>query len=129
MSVPVVPNPMANVGRDCLSKNAMHLCSLFISSLSFSEQFTVTRKVKMHSNSFLIMFGAFALVVVSVGGADPDPLTDFGQGLKVFTLRDIFKNGDVSRDSGGVRAATTLAKFPAMQYVVLVRATPSLFIK
>ncbi|GLJ36190.1 hypothetical protein SUGI_0726300 [Cryptomeria japonica] len=67
---------------------------------------------------------AVILSVMSEGvyGADPDPLTDFATGLKRFTLRDLFTNGDVTVDSGGVRAATTVDRFPAtksqgLQYV------------
>ncbi|GLJ36182.1 hypothetical protein SUGI_0726140 [Cryptomeria japonica] len=63
----------------------------------------------------------FVIVVVLsamnafVYAADPDPLTDFATGVKSFTLRDLFTNGDVSVDTGGVRAATSVAKFPAAE--------------
>eukprot|EP01018_Ginkgo_biloba_P004350 Gb_25216 [translate_table: standard] len=56
-----------------------------------------------------------ALISVSSYAADPDPVTDFDSGLATFTFRNIFENGDVTNDSGGVRAATTPDKFPAMQ--------------
>ena len=48
--------------------------------------------------------------------ADPDPVRDFETGLSTFTLRNIFINGDVSTDTGGIRAATTPQKFPAVRY-------------
>ena len=65
----------------------------------------------------MLLFIIFAVILpimnVGVYGADPDPLTDFATGLKSFTLRDIFSNGDVTVDSGGIRAATSVDKFPA----------------
>ncbi|XP_057872520.1 germin-like protein subfamily 1 member 7 isoform X2 [Cryptomeria japonica] len=72
--------------------------------------------------SLVVVAVVLSIMNAGVYGADPDPLTDFAPGLKTFTLRDIFSNGDVSVDSGGVRAATSVAKFPAaasqgLQYV------------
>ncbi|GLJ36555.1 hypothetical protein SUGI_0734760 [Cryptomeria japonica] len=48
-------------------------------------------------------------------GSDPDPLTDYAPGVTSFTLHDIFTNGQITVDTGGVRADATVAKFPAMQ--------------
>ncbi|GLJ36194.1 hypothetical protein SUGI_0726380 [Cryptomeria japonica] len=65
----------------------------------------------------LLLIAAVLLNIMNAGvfGADPDPLADYPKGVKNFTLRDIFTNGHVTIDSGGVRAATSgpNAKFPA----------------
>lgn len=47
--------------------------------------------------------------------ADPDIVKDFETGLRTFTLRNIFKNGEVTIDTGGIRAATSPQKFPALR--------------
>lgn len=56
-----------------------------------------------------------ALILRCAYSADPDPVGDFVTELRTFTLRDIFKNGDVSKDSGGIRAATNIQNFPALR--------------
>ncbi|GLJ36185.1 hypothetical protein SUGI_0726210 [Cryptomeria japonica] len=70
----------------------------------------------------LVIAVVLSITNACVYGADPDPLIDFATGVKTFTLRNIFSNGDVTVDSGGLRAATSVAKFPAaasqgLQYV------------
>ena len=55
----------------------------------------------------------------SANSADPDPVRDFATGLSTFTLRNIFKNGDVSSDTGGIRAATDPQNFPGVRYVYM----------
>jgi hypothetical protein len=57
----------------------------------------------------------FATFLSSAYSADPDPVRDFKTGLSSFTLRNIFKNGDVSSDTGGIRAATNPQNFPAVR--------------
>ena len=57
----------------------------------------------------------FATSLRSAYSADPDPVRDFATGLSTFTLRNIFKNGEVSSDTGGIRAATNPQNFPAVQ--------------
>jgi mannose-6-phosphate isomerase-like protein (cupin superfamily) len=57
----------------------------------------------------------FATFLSSAYSADPDPVRDFETGLSSFTLRNIFKNGDVSSDTGGIRAATNPQNFPAVR--------------
>eukprot|EP00253_Pinus_taeda_P026159 PITA_26159 len=57
----------------------------------------------------------FATFLRSAYSADPDPVRDFVTGLSTFTLRNIFKNGDVSSDTGGIRAATSPQNFPAVR--------------
>jgi len=56
-----------------------------------------------------------ATFLSSAYSADPDPVRDFETGLSSFTLRNIFKNGDVSSDTGGIRAATNPQNFPAVR--------------
>ncbi|GLJ35674.1 hypothetical protein SUGI_0716870 [Cryptomeria japonica] len=62
---------------------------------------------------FLVIAVVLSIMNAGVYGADPDPLTDFTTRVKTLTLRNIFSNGDVTVDSGGVRPATSVAKFPA----------------
>jgi hypothetical protein len=69
----------------------------------------------------------FAIFLRSANSADPDPVTDFVTGLSTFTLRDIFKNGDVSNDSGGIRAATSTQNFPAVRYIEYIHVMHILF--
>jgi hypothetical protein len=57
----------------------------------------------------------FATFLSSAYSADPDPLKDIAKGVSSFTLRNIFKNGDVSNDTGGIRAATDPQNFPAVR--------------
>ena len=57
----------------------------------------------------------FATILGSAYSADPDPVRDFATGLRTFTLRNIFKNGEVSSDTGGIRAATNPQNFPAVR--------------
>jgi mannose-6-phosphate isomerase-like protein (cupin superfamily) len=72
--------------------------------------------MKMNVSPVLIsLVLVFASFLRSANSADPDPVTDFVTRLSTFTLRDIFKNGDVSNDSGGIRAATSTQNFPAVR--------------
>eukprot|EP00253_Pinus_taeda_P015764 PITA_15764 len=57
----------------------------------------------------------FATLLRFVYSADPDPVRDFETGLSTFTLRNIFQNGDVTSDTGGIRAATNPQNFPAVR--------------
>eukprot|EP00253_Pinus_taeda_P029975 PITA_29975 len=62
--------------------------------------------------SIVLVFATFLRFVYS---ADPDPVRDFETGLSTFTLRNIFQNGDVTSDTGGIRAATNPQNFPAVR--------------
>eukprot|EP00249_Psilotum_nudum_P003633 c1709_g1_i1 orf=224-937(+) len=80
------------------------------------------------------VLAALGVVATLVYAGDPDPVQDFaidvGDGIddqKVpasgngdyvsegFTFRNVFQNGDVSRGSGGVRAALNTQIFPALK--------------
>ncbi|MCO5577094.1 hypothetical protein L7F22_030916 [Adiantum nelumboides] len=57
------------------------------------------------------------VIVIMAGGvraADPDPVQDYAVDAKSFVVRDIFKQGEILHDTGGVRAALTTANFPAI---------------
>ncbi|MCO5556406.1 hypothetical protein L7F22_009955 [Adiantum nelumboides] len=57
------------------------------------------------------------VTVIMAGGvraADPDPVQDYAVDTKSFVVRDIFKQGEILHDTGGVRAALTTANFPAI---------------
>jgi hypothetical protein len=84
--------------------------------------------MKMNASPVLIsLVLVFAIFLRSANSADPDPVTDFVTGLSTFTLRDIFKNGDVSNDSGGIRAATSTQNFPAVRYIEYIHVMHILF--
>jgi len=63
--------------------------------------------------SLVLIFAGF---LSCANSADPDPVRDFDTGLSTFTLRNIFKSGNVSHDTGGIRAATSIQNFPALRY-------------
>lgn len=60
----------------------------------------------------VVVIAMSCMQIRSVSAADPDPLLDNPLNLTSFTLRDIFRNGDVSSGSGGVRAAANTGNFP-----------------
>lgn len=47
-------------------------------------------------------------------GSDPDPVMDFAPGVKSFVFRDIFTNGEIVKDTGGIRAGLSADRFPAL---------------
>jgi len=61
----------------------------------------------------VVVIAIGCMQIKSVSAADPDPVLDNPLNLTSFTLRDIFRNGEVSSGSGGVRAAVTTQNFPA----------------
>jgi hypothetical protein len=65
----------------------------------------------------VVVIAMSCMQIRSVSAADPDPLLDNPLNLTSFTLRDIFRNGDVSSGSGGVRAAANTGNFPGTTYV------------
>ena len=48
---------------------------------------------------------------VVVNAADPDPLVDIPTNNQ-FVLRNLLLNGDVTRDTGGIRAAVNTTNLP-----------------
>lgn len=56
---------------------------------------------------------AVAVVIGSAGG-DPDPLWDYAAGVTSFVFKDIFKNGQIVKDTGGIRAGLSADTFPAL---------------
>ncbi|KAI5060046.1 hypothetical protein GOP47_0024466, partial [Adiantum capillus-veneris] len=46
--------------------------------------------------------------------SDPDPVVDFAAGSTSFVFRDIFKNGEIVQDTGGIRAGLVATTFPAL---------------
>ncbi|KAH8948711.1 hypothetical protein BDL97_11G107300 [Sphagnum fallax] len=73
-----------------------------------------SRYNQMQAVLCLVLVIAMACMqITSVTAADPDPVLDNPLNLTSFTIRDIFKNGDVSSGPGGVRAAVNTKNFPA----------------
>jgi hypothetical protein len=62
--------------------------------------------------SALLLWFAFSSAVQA---ADPDPLQDTPGNVTSFSFRNLPKNGVVSVASGGLRAALSVAKFPALE--------------
>ncbi|MCO5581100.1 hypothetical protein L7F22_034976 [Adiantum nelumboides] len=47
--------------------------------------------------------------------SDPDPVADFAGESPSFVFRDIFSNGEIVADTGGIRAGLNAAIFPALE--------------
>ncbi|GLJ36554.1 hypothetical protein SUGI_0734750 [Cryptomeria japonica] len=62
-----------------------------------------------------VILTVLSILDAVVYGSDPDPLTDYTPGVTSFVLHDIFTNGDIISDTGGIRAAASVDNFPAMQ--------------
>lgn len=69
--------------------------------------------------SRLAVLGSLALLIICLNhelieASDPDPVDDYASDATSFVIRDIFTNGDIIHGTGGVRAAVTTDKFPAI---------------
>eukprot|EP00249_Psilotum_nudum_P032700 c48603_g1_i1 orf=1-510(-) len=74
------------------------------------------RKDQPKSASLFHLVSVFILLIdLSVlQAADPDPVLDYAAGVTSFVLRDIFTNGQITMDTGGIRAGLTPEVFPAI---------------
>eukprot|EP00249_Psilotum_nudum_P009929 c22239_g1_i1 orf=524-1216(-) len=68
--------------------------------------------LSMHLTLFIFISAYFWQLLQA---ADPDPVMDIPTSSNTFVLRDLFTNGDVSIDTGGIRAAVNTTNLPLTQ--------------
>lgn len=66
------------------------------------------------ASRFISVLLILAVSLPLLHSSDPDPVADFAPPAQSFVLRNIFANGEILEDTGGVRAAVTTANFPAI---------------
>jgi hypothetical protein len=92
----------------------------FHTIIQYPFRLSCRRKMKASRPVLISVMLVFASIILRCAySADPDPVRDFETGLTTFTLRNIFENGDVTHDTGGIRAVTSPLNFPAVRYIKL----------